>query len=96
MHVYFTSPLFHVKLGYLGDRKYKTIMLYETISKIALDKTHRQSKIVNIFLFLHKHIYCGYLSEVSQEGISDEYPQHMFSWRNKKKIYLMPSSYLEL
>ena len=33
-----------------------------------------------IFLFLHENICC--------QGTSNEYPQHMFSWRNKKNIYL--------
>ena len=42
------------------------------------------------FLFLHENIiYCGYSLEVPQWGTSDEYPQHMFSWRNKKNIYLI-------
>ena len=36
---------------------------------------------VNIFLFLHENICCRY----SLEGASNEYPQHMFLWRNKKK-----------
>ena len=36
------------------------------------------------FLFLHKNIYCGYSLEAPQTGTSNEYPQHMFSWRNKK------------
>ena len=37
-----------------------------------------------VFLFLHKNICCGYSLEVPQGGASNEYPQHMFSWRNKK------------
>ena len=38
------------------------------------------------FLFLHKNICCGCSLEVPQWGASNEYPQHMFSWRNKKDI----------
>ena len=38
------------------------------------------------FLFLHKSICCGYSLEVPQWGTSNEYLQHMFSWRNKKNI----------
>ena len=26
-----------------------------------------------------------------RSGASNEYPQHMFSWRNKKNIYLIPT-----
>ena len=29
---------------------------------------------------------CGYSLEVPQRGASNEYPQHMFLWRNKKNI----------
>ena len=38
------------------------------------------------FLFLLKNICCGYSLEVPWWGASNEYPQHMFSWRNKKDI----------
>ena len=43
------------------------------------------------FLFHHEHICCGYSLEVPQLGTSNEYPQHMFSWRNQKNIYLIPT-----
>ena len=33
---------------------------------------------------LHKNICCGYSFEVSHWGTSNEYPQRMFLWRNKK------------
>ena len=29
--------------------------------------------------------------EVPRRGASNEYPQHMFLWRNKKNIYLLPT-----
>ena len=38
------------------------------------------------FLFLHKNICYGYSLEGPQRGASNEYPQHMFLWRNKKNI----------
>ena len=38
------------------------------------------------FLFLYENICCGYSLEVPQWGTSNEYPQHMFSYRNKKII----------
>ena len=44
-------------------------------------------KVLIFFLFLHENICCGYSLEVPQRGTSNEYPQHMFSWRNKKKKY---------
>ena len=36
--------------------------------------------------FVHENIYCGYSLEVPHWGTSNEYPQYMFSWRNKKNI----------
>ena len=38
------------------------------------------------FLLPHKNIYCGYSLEVLWWGTSNDYPQHMFLWRNKKSI----------
>ena len=40
------------------------------------------------FLFLHKNICCDYSLEIKvpQRGTSNEYPQCMCSWRNKKNI----------
>ena len=42
---------------------------------------------------------CGYSLEVPHRGTSNEYPQHMFLWRNKKNIsifLLKKVLYLEL
>ena len=47
-------------------------------------------KMLISFLFLHENICCGYSLEASQQGASNEYPQHMFSWRNKKNIMWIP------
>ena len=35
------------------------------------------------FLFLYENICCGYSLEEPHWGASNEYSQHMFSWRNK-------------
>ena len=50
---------------------------------IATDK--RGIHII-FFLFLKENICCGYSLEAPQGGASNEYPQHMFSLRNKKDI----------
>ena len=42
------------------------------------------------FLFLLKNICCGYSLEASRWDASNEYPQHMFSRRKKKNIFLRP------
>ena len=44
---------------------------------------------------LNKNICCGYSLEVPPWGTSNEYPQHMFSLRNKKNINIA-TYYLEL
>ena len=44
----------------------------------------------SFFFFFHENICCGYSLEVPHWGTSNEYLQHMFSWKNKKNIYLGP------
>ena len=39
-----------------------------------------------LFLFLDENICCGHSLEAPRRGASNEYPQHMFSSRNKKNI----------
>ena len=36
------------------------------------------------------HYTCRYLAEVLHQGTSGEYPHNMFSWTNKKNIYIAP------
>ena len=43
--------------------------------------------LIMIFLFFYERICFGYSLEVPHRacsGISNEYPQYIFSWRNKK------------
>ena len=42
--------------------------------------------LVNIFSSFSMKTCCGYSLEAFPQGASNEYPQHMFSWRNKKNI----------
>ena len=51
-------------------------MIQWSVQSIGLDKSGYQ---VNVFLFLHKNICCGYSLEAPRRGASNEYPQHMFS-----------------
>ena len=66
--------------------------LYYVTSDIALVKAFFffQSKSIDIFLISPRKQYCGYSLEAPRRGASNEYPQHMFSWR-KKNIYRIPS-----
>ena len=47
-------------------------------------------KMLISFLFVNKNICCGYSLEAPRRGASNVYPQHMFSWRNKKNIMQIP------
>ena len=52
-----------------------------------------------VFLFLDENICCEYSLEVPWRGASNEYPQCMFSSRNKKNIdtfWLKKAPYQEL
>ena len=53
------------------------------IISIAPDKRGIQTN--NIFICPQKHML-WYTLEVPCQGYSNEYPQHMFSWTNKKNI----------
>ena len=57
-------------------------VLYLVIIHIATD----ERGIHIFFLFLHENICCEYSLEAPQRGASNEYTQHMFSWRIKKDI----------
>ena len=56
------------------------------MSFTALDKAIFQPKSIDIFLFLRRTICCGYSLEAPRQSASNEYQQHMFSWRNKKML----------
>ena len=58
----------------------------KTISMLSLIATDKRGYPHNFFLFLDKNICCGYSLEVPRWGASNEYPQHMFSLRNKEDI----------
>ena len=44
----------------------------------------------------HKNICCGYSLEAPHRGASNEYPQHMFLWRNKKNDLIIITKYSSL
>ena len=50
-----------------------------------------QSKSVDIFLNAPRKHILSYSLEVPHRGTSNEYPQHVFLWRNKKIINLIPT-----
>ena len=59
--------------------------LYKRRKVYIIIRSFRQEGIKSIpFLFLHENICCGYSLEASRQGASNEYPQCMFSRRNKK------------
>ena len=48
-------------------------------------------KITNIFSYFSAKTYDVCSLEAPRRGASNEYPQHMFSMRNKKKEMLVPT-----
>ena len=66
--------------------------VFSRLKSVALDDTFFFStqKILIFYLFHHKNICCQYSLKALGQGASNEYSQHMFSWRNKRDIYLRP------
>ena len=53
---------------------------------------YRSPRLWDIFfLFLKENKRCRYWLEAPQRGASNEYPQHMLSWRNKKNVNFLAS-----
>ena len=81
---------------FLGKGSFTQLEPCYNLPCIGLDKRGYQ---VNIFLISHENIHCGYSLEAPRRGASNEYPQHMFLWRNTKNINtfgLKKAPYLEL
>ena len=43
------------------------------------------------FIFLEENICCRFSLEAPQREAFNEYTEHMFSWRSKKDIFLIPT-----
>ena len=52
------------------------------LCKVAIAPDERVSG--KYFSYFSMKTCCGYSLEMPHRGTSNEYPQHMFSWRNKK------------
>ena len=79
------------------DQSWWSIHL-DSISTLAFWSLVRGVSWWLIFLFLHENVCCGYSLKASHRSTSNEYPQHMFSWWNKKNINIFgwkKASYLE-
>ena len=71
-----------------GVRNYQILLFVHGQSKWS--KSTCPTKIIDIFfLFVKENICCGYSLEAPHWVASNEYPQYMFSSRNKKNIYLI-------
>ena len=58
------------------------------ISKLQI-RSFFQIKVVDSFLISSWKYCCRHSLEAPCRGASNEYPQHIFSWRNKKNIFLI-------
>ena len=61
------------------------------LSNIA-DKTPFSAESSNIFLISSWKYMLWYSLDAPRRGASNEYPQHMFLWRNKKTYYMYAST----
>ena len=64
-------------------------VFFSSMRSRAPEVAFLQPKVPLFFLFLHENICCGYSLEVPLWGTSNEYTQHVFSWKNKKNTYLI-------
>ena len=62
---------------------FKISLSHDTASDWELISTE---KVLTFFLFLYENVCCRYSLEVPHRGTSNEYPQHMVLWLNKKDI----------
>ena len=71
------------------NKKYVYISFLSTLIPESHPTTHSSNfkKVLIFFLFLHE-ISCEYSLEVPHGDASNEFLQHMFSSRNKKKKFL--------
>ena len=73
-------------------RELKCMLMELKVSDIVLNKIlFSIKKILIFFLFLHKNIMLWVLIRSISERHFGKYPQHLFKWRNKKNIYLIPT-----
>ena len=87
-----------------GNFYVKTISLYLQITRIAGCAAEETESIApdtvlffqpkstdyTYFSYFSMKTCCGYSLEAPLQGASNEYPQHMFSLRNKKNIIWIP------
>ena len=61
---------------------------YECLNLVAPDKVFFSQKLLIFFIFLHKDmLWCSL--EIPRRGLSNDYPQGMFLWRNEYSRLLL-------
>ena len=78
--------VFNLSIAGLIFRVYYFRVIDVLLSFIAPQKALFSRKVSIVFLCLDKKHMLWYSLEASRRGASCEYPQHMFSSRNKKNI----------
>ena len=88
---YFFPEKSTFRLDHLSRTKQETICM-KKLSPIFREKKRNAQvfswKVLIGFLFLDRKRCCGYSLEVPPWGISNEYPQHMFSSKNKSIMWI--------
>ena len=68
----------------------QTAHLRSLAAALVISYTFVNQKRLIVLLISLQNEFCWYLLEAPCLGASNEYPQHMYTWRNKKNNYLIP------
>ena len=91
MYVHWSgSLLLQLKVCKFAVTWLKKADLWHARLQITQQQIRRFFHRKNAEIFLDENICCGYSLEAPWRGASNEYPQHMFSSRNKKNIMWIP------
>ena len=82
-------PAFYF-IGSYNEMKFEAVYLDHSRFVVSKSENKKSTqKYRYFFLILHNNICCGCSLEAPRGGASNEYPQHMFSWRNIIWIFLL-------
>ena len=82
----FTEPHYE----YMPIQVYRTFQLKKNKHTFKFSDKKKTKQTQMLFIFLPQNIDCGYPLEPPQQGGSNEYPQSVFSSKNKKKNMYTP------
>ena len=72
-----------------SDKNYQNYWYLKRLPEIVIGswKHYHDSTIMAVTIMIHRCIIAPLLIRSTFWNTSNEYPQHLFSWRNKKNIW---------